>query len=55
VAREVHLSAQTLRARLQEEGTTFKSVRDDVVWEVVTTLLRSRALMRARCWNPLQQ
>jgi AraC-like DNA-binding protein len=39
VARELGVSDRTLRARLREEGTTFKAVRDEVVWEVVTTLL----------------
>lgn len=39
VARELHVSDRTLRARLQDEGTTFGSVRDEVVWEVVTVLL----------------
>jgi AraC-like DNA-binding protein len=41
VARELHVSDRTLRARLEEERTTFRSVRDEVVWELVTTLLAS--------------
>jgi AraC-like DNA-binding protein len=39
VARELHVSDRTLRARLQDEGTTFRAVRDGVLWEVVDTLL----------------
>src|SRR5262249_39316193 len=41
MARELHVSDRTLRARLQDEGATLKSVRDEVVWEVVITLLKN--------------
>jgi len=44
VARELHMSDRTLRARLQDERTTFRSVRDEVLWEIATTLLANSNL-----------
>lgn len=43
-ARELHLSARTLRRRLADERTTFKAVRDGVLWEVAEALLSNPAL-----------
>ena len=38
------MSDRTLRARLQDERTTFRSVRDEVLWEIATTLLANSNL-----------
>lgn len=39
VARQLHTSEPTLHRALREEGTSFKSVRDDEVWSVARMLL----------------
>jgi AraC-like DNA-binding protein len=44
VARRLAVSDRTLQRRLGEERTTFKDVRDDVVWEAVEALLSNPAL-----------
>ena len=44
VACRLHLSDRTLQRRLDEERTTFKAVRDAVLWEVVDALLSNPSL-----------
>ena len=44
VARRLGVSDRTLQRRLGEEQTTFKEVRDDVVWEAVEALLSNPTL-----------
>src|SRR5262249_22336945 len=44
VARRLHVSPRTLLRGLKAAQTTFKAVRDAVVWEVVEALLSNRAL-----------
>jgi len=43
-ARELHVGERTMRRRLADEQTTFKAVRDAVLWEVVEALLSNRLL-----------
>lgn len=38
------MSERTLQRRLDDERTTFKDVRDEVVWEAVEALLSNPAL-----------
>ncbi len=44
VARQLRVSWRTMQRRLAEERTSFKAVRDTVLWEVVTALLSNRLL-----------
>ena len=39
VGREIALSARTLSRRLVEEGTSFRTIRDEVRSEIAATLL----------------
>jgi AraC-like DNA-binding protein len=42
VAKRLHVSVRSLQRRLEDEGTTFRTVRDGVL----------RALVEAQLWNP---
>lgn len=44
VARQLHVSERTLQRQLESEGTTFKSVRDDVRTELSRALLSDRSM-----------
>lgn len=44
VARRLGVSERTLQRRLDEENTTFKDARDEVVWQAVEALLSNPAL-----------
>lgn len=44
VARRLHVSERTLQRQLEGEGTTFKSVRDDVRTELSRALLSDRSM-----------
>jgi AraC-like DNA-binding protein len=44
VARQLGVSARSLQRRLEDEHTTFRAVRDAVLWEVVAALLSNSLL-----------
>lgn len=44
IARQLGMSERTLRRGLEEEKTTFKELRDAVLWEVVEALLSNPSL-----------
>lgn len=41
IAKQYHLSSQTLRRRLEEENTSFRQIKDDIRREVVMKLLKT--------------
>ncbi|MGH7786646.1 MAG: AraC family transcriptional regulator [Candidatus Binatia bacterium] len=44
VAHRLHVSARTLQRNLEREHTTFRAVRDTVLWEVVEALLSNPSI-----------
>jgi AraC-like DNA-binding protein len=44
VARRLGMTSRTLQRRLAEEGTTFRALRDGVLWEAVEVLLSNPSL-----------
>jgi len=44
VAKELHVSARTLKRKLAERGTTFSALRDDVLRQRALLLLDNREL-----------
>jgi len=45
IAKQYHVSSQTLRRRLDEENTSFRQIRDDIRRDVVMKLLKTGATL----------
>lgn len=45
IAKQYHISSQTLRRRLDEENTSFRQIKDDIRRDVVMKLLKTNATL----------